>query len=49
MRQQVQRAEQLAPACPHPGAPDAELFHKLAGSEVGLIDRLPDRLAGRSS
>jgi len=29
MRQQVRRAEQVAPARPY--APDAELFHELAG------------------
>lgn len=31
MRQQVRRAEQVAPAHPYPDAPDAELFHELAG------------------
>ncbi len=28
---------------------DAELFHKLVGPGVGLVDRLRDRLTGRST
>ena len=31
MRQQVRRAEQVAPARPYPDTPDAESFHELAG------------------
>jgi hemerythrin superfamily protein/carbon monoxide dehydrogenase subunit G len=45
----VQAAKKLAPTRPHPGAPNAELFHKLVGPGVGLVDRLRDRLTGRST
>jgi hemerythrin superfamily protein/carbon monoxide dehydrogenase subunit G len=45
----VQTAKKLAPTRPHPAAPNAELFHKVAGPGVGLVDRLRDRLTGRST
>jgi hemerythrin superfamily protein/ribosome-associated toxin RatA of RatAB toxin-antitoxin module len=45
----VQTAKKLAPTRPHPGAPNAELFHKLVGPGVGLVDRLRDRLTGRTT
>jgi hemerythrin superfamily protein/ribosome-associated toxin RatA of RatAB toxin-antitoxin module len=47
--QKVQTAKKLAPTRPHPAAPNAELFHKLVGPGVGLVDRLRDRLTGRST
>ena len=47
--QKVQAAKKLAPTRPHPAAPNAELFHKVAGPGVGLVDRLRDRLTGRST
>ena len=49
MREQVDKAKKLAPTRPHPAAPNAELFHKLVGPGVGLVDRLRDRLTGRST
>jgi hemerythrin superfamily protein/ribosome-associated toxin RatA of RatAB toxin-antitoxin module len=45
----VQAAKKLAPTRPHPAAPNAELFHKVAGPGVGLVDRLRDRLTGRAT
>jgi hemerythrin superfamily protein len=45
----VERAKKLAPTRPHPSAPNSELFHKLVGPGVGLVDRLRDRLKGRVS
>ena len=45
--QKVQTAKKLAPTRPHPAAPNAELFHKVVGPGVGLVDRLRDRLTGR--
>jgi hemerythrin superfamily protein len=45
----VRTAKKLAPTRPHPAAPNAELFHKLAGPGVGLVDRLRDRLSGRTT
>ncbi|WP_433795053.1 hemerythrin domain-containing protein [Actinoplanes sp. CA-252034] len=45
----VQTAKKLAPTRPHPGAPNSELFHKLVGPGVGLVDRLRDKLSGRAT
>jgi hemerythrin superfamily protein len=45
----VETAKKLAPTRPHPGAPNAELFHKLAGPGVGLVDRLRDMLTRRAT
>ncbi len=45
----VQTAKKLAPTRPHPAAPNAELFHKLVGPGVGMVDRLRDKLTGRST
>ena len=41
-------AKKVAPIRPHPAAPHSELFHKLAGPGVGMVDRLRDTLTGRS-
>jgi hemerythrin superfamily protein len=45
----VETAKKLAPTRPHPGAPNSELFHKMVGPGVGLVDRLRDKLTGRST
>jgi hemerythrin-like domain-containing protein len=45
----VREAKEAAPTRPHPAAPNAELFHKLVGPGVGMIDRLRDRLSGRAT
>jgi hemerythrin superfamily protein len=45
----VETAKKLAPTRPHPGAPNNELFHKLVGPGVGLVDRLRDKLTGRAT
>jgi hemerythrin superfamily protein len=47
LRHKVQTAKKIAPTRPHPDAPNSELFHKLVGPGVGLVDRLRDRIAGR--
>ena len=49
LKEKVELAKKVAPTRPHPAAPNAELFHKLAGPGVGLVDRLRDRLTGRAS
>jgi len=49
LKDKVETAKKLAPTRPHPAAPNAELFHKLAGPGVGLVDRLRDKLTGRST
>jgi hemerythrin superfamily protein len=46
---QVAMAKKVAPTRPHPDAPNDALFHMLAGPGIGLVDRLRDRLSGRST
>ena len=45
----VEGSKKIAPTRPHPAAPNAELFHKLVGPGVGLVDRLRDKLSGRTT
>jgi len=45
----VQAAKKLAPTRPHPNAPNAAPFHKVAGPGVGLVDRLRDKLSDRAT
>jgi hypothetical protein len=45
----VENAKKLAPTRPHPSAPNSEVFHKLVGPGVGLVDRLRDKLTDRAS
>jgi hemerythrin superfamily protein len=45
----VQAAKQVAPTRPHPSAPNNQVFHKLVGPGVGMVDRLRDKLSGRST
>jgi hemerythrin superfamily protein len=45
----VETAKKLAPTRPHPGAPNNQLFHKLVGPGVGMVDRLRDKLTGRAT
>jgi len=49
LREKVDTAKKLAPTRAHPSAPNTELFHKLAGPGVGMVDRLRDRLTNRST
>jgi hemerythrin superfamily protein len=45
----VEHAKKLAPTRPHPSSPNSELFHKMVGPGVGFVDRLRDKLTGRTS
>jgi hemerythrin-like domain-containing protein len=45
----VETAKKAAPTRPHPSAPHSALFHKTVGPGVGMIDRLRDKLTGRSN
>jgi hemerythrin superfamily protein len=49
LKGKVETAKKVAPTRPHPAAPNAELFHKTVGPGVGLVDRLRDKLTGRST
>ena len=48
MAAKVETAKKAAPTRPHPSAPHSQLFHKVAGPGVGMVDRLRDALTGRS-
>jgi hemerythrin superfamily protein len=45
----VELAKKAAPTRPHPAAPNNQLFHKLVGPGVGMVDRLRDALTGRAT
>jgi len=49
LAEKVETAKKLAPTRPHPGAPNNQVFHKLVGPGVGLVDRLRDKLTGRAT
>lgn len=49
LRDKVETAKRMAPTRPHPNAPNAEMFHKLVGPGVGMLDRMRDKLTGRSA
>jgi hemerythrin superfamily protein len=49
LAQKVESAKKLAPTRPHPAAPNNQVFHKLVGPGVGLVDRLRDKLSGRTT
>ncbi|HVM27447.1 MAG TPA: hemerythrin domain-containing protein [Mycobacteriales bacterium] len=49
LKGKVETAKKVAPTRPHPAAPNAELFHKMVGPGVGLVDRLRDKLTGRDA
>jgi hemerythrin superfamily protein len=49
LAERVELAKQVAPTRPHPLAPNNALFHLTVGPGVGLVDRLRDALANRST
>jgi hemerythrin-like domain-containing protein len=49
MGRKVVTAKKIAPTRPHPAAPNNQVFHKLVGPGVGLVDRLRDALSKRSN
>lgn len=49
MAAKVNNAKEIAPTRPHPASPNSQLFHKLVGPGVGLVDRLRDSLTARST
>jgi hemerythrin superfamily protein len=49
MAGKVETAKKIAPTRPHPSAPNSELFHKLAGPGVGMVDRLRDMITHRAT
>lgn len=49
MAGKVEAAKKVAPTSPHPLAPNNQVFHRLVGPGVGLVDRLRDALTNRST
>ena len=49
MAQKVEAAKKIAPTRAHPLAPNNQVFHKLVGPGVGLVDRLRDKLTKRDA
>lgn len=49
MAERVQAAKAVAPTRPHPSTPNDPVAHALLGPGVGLVDRLRDKLSGRST
>lgn len=45
----VEALKKVAPTRPHPSAPNNALFHLMVGPGIGMVDRLRDKLAGRTS
>ena len=45
----VEAAKKIAPTRAHPLAPNNQVFHKLVGPGVGLVDRLRDKLTNRDA
>lgn len=46
-RNKVEMAEKVAPTRPHPGVPNSEMFHRVVGPGVGMVDPLRDAPSGR--
>lgn len=49
MAGRVQAAKAVAPTRPHPSTPNTPVVHALVGPGGGLVDRLRDKLSGRST
>lgn len=49
MARRVEKTKEVAPTRPHPGAPNTRLFHTTVGLGVGMVDRLRDALAHRTT
>jgi hemerythrin superfamily protein len=45
----VEKAKKAAPTRPHPSSPNSAPFHKVLGPGVGLVDRIRDKISGRSA
>ena len=45
----ITAAKKLAPTRPHPSAPDAPPGDKILGVPTGIIDRVRDKMSGRST
>lgn len=47
--EQITRAKKLAPTRPHPAAPDHPPLNKVLGPPTGILDRIRDKMTGRST
>jgi hemerythrin superfamily protein len=46
--EKVERAKKISPTRPHPSSPDTAPLNKTLGPGVGLVDRVRDKLTGRT-
>ena len=47
--EKITKAKKLAPTRPHPSAPDEPPMDKVLGAPIGVIDRIRDKMSGRST
>lgn len=47
--EKITKAKKLAPTRPHPSAPDEPPMNKVLGVPTGIIDRIRDKMSGRST
>ncbi len=47
--EKVMRAKNAAPTRPHPSAPDKPPMNKILGPGAGLVDKMRDKLSGRTT
>ena len=45
----ITKAKKLAPTRPHPSAPDSPPGDKILGIPTGIVDRIRDKMSGRST
>lgn len=45
----IEQAKKIVPTRPHPSAPDTPPMNKILGPGAGLVDRVRDKLSGRST
>jgi hemerythrin-like domain-containing protein len=45
----ITKAKKVAPTRPHPSAPDEPPLNKLVGVPTGIVDRIRDKMSGRST
>jgi len=47
--EKITKAKKLAPTRPHPAAPDEPPMNKVLGVPTGIMDRIRDKMTGRST
>lgn len=47
--EKIEQAKKIVPTRPHPSSPDTPPMNKILGPGAGLVDRIRDKLSGRST